>query len=122
MARERKHPPKKKRRGRFRLFYQLLSLVAVAAAMVTACVVFFRVNKVEVQGNAHYDAQTIIAASGIEMGDNLVTMWEPDINQQICQQLPYVSGGNMVLFSGGSCAAGNGPLAFGTGACCWRWF
>lgn len=90
MARERKHPPKKKRRGRFRLFYQLLSLVAVAAAMVTACVVFFRVNKVEVQGNAHYDAQTIIAASGIEMGDNLVTMWEPDINQQICQQLPYV--------------------------------
>lgn len=90
MARERKHPPRKRRRGRFRLFYQLLSLVAVAAAMVTACVIFFRVNQVEVQGNSHYDAQTIIDASGIQVGDNLVTMWEPDINDRICQKLPYV--------------------------------
>lgn len=90
MARERKHPPRQRRRGRFRLFYQLLSLVAVAAAIVTACVIFFRVNQVNVEGNVHYDAQTIIAASGIEMGDNLVSMWGPDINDRICEQLPYV--------------------------------
>ena len=90
MARERKHPPRKKRRGRFRIFYQLLSLVAVVAAMVTACVIFFRVNRVDVQGNIRYDAQTIVAASGIEMGDNLVGMWEEEINRRICQQLPYV--------------------------------
>lgn len=90
MARERKHPPRKRWRGRFRWIYQLISLVAVAAAMVTACVIFFRVNQVNVEGNAHYNTQTIIDASGIELGDNLVTMWGPSINDQICEQLPYV--------------------------------
>lgn len=90
MARERKHPPRKRRRGRFRWIYQLISLVAVAAAMVTSCVIFFRVNQVNVEGNAHYNTQTIIDASGIELGDNLVTMWGPSINDQICEQLPYV--------------------------------
>lgn len=90
MARERKHPPRKKRRGRFRWIYKLLSLVVVAAAILTACVIFFRVNTIEVQGNAHYTAQEIIDASGVETGDNLVTMRQADINQSICQQLPYV--------------------------------
>lgn len=90
MARERKHPPRKKRRGRFRWIYKLISLVAVVAALVTACVIFFRVNGIHVEGNSHYTAQDIIAASDIEIGDNLVTMWEPDINQRICGQLPYV--------------------------------
>lgn len=90
MARERKHPPRKKRRVRFRWIYKLISLVAVAAALVTACVIFFRVNGIQVQGNVHYTAEDIISASGIEPGDNLVTMWEPEINQRICTQLPYV--------------------------------
>lgn len=90
MARERKHPPRKRRRGRFGWIYKLISLVAVAAAMVTACVIFFRVNQVNVEGNAHYDTQTIVDASGIELGDNLVAMWGPSINDQICEQLPYV--------------------------------
>ena len=90
MARERKHPPRRKRRGRFRWIYKLISLVAVVAALVTACVIFFRVNGIHVEGNSHYTAQDIIAASGLETGDNLVTMWEPSINQRICAQLPYV--------------------------------
>lgn len=90
MARERKHPPRRKRRGRFRWIYKLISLVAVVAALVTACVIFFRANGIHVEGNSHYTAQDIIAASGLETGDNLVTMWEPSINQRICDQLPYV--------------------------------
>lgn len=90
MARERKHPPRKKRRGRFRWIYKLLSLVMVAAALVTACVIFFRVNGIHVEGNSHYTEQDIVAASGIETGDNLVTMWEPEINERVCTQLPYV--------------------------------
>lgn len=90
MARERRHPPRKKRRVRFRWIYKLISLVAVAAALATACVIFFRVNGIQVEGNVHYTAQDIISASGIQAGDNLVTMWEPEINQRICAQLPYV--------------------------------
>lgn len=90
MARERKHPPRRKRRGRFRFFYKLISLVAVVAAVVTACVIFFRVNQIGVEGNSHYSAQEIIAASEIEMGDNLVTLWTGQINRLVCDKLPYV--------------------------------
>lgn len=90
MARERKHPPRTKRRGRFRFIYKLISLVAVVAAMVTACVIFFRVNQISVEGNSHYTAQEIIAASEIETGDNLVTLWTGQINRLVCDKLPYV--------------------------------
>lgn len=90
MARERKHPRRTRRRGRFRFFYKLISLVAVAAAVVTACVIFFRVNEVKVEGNSHYTAQQIIDASEIEMGDNLVTLWTWKINQLVGDKLPYV--------------------------------
>lgn len=90
MARERKHPPRTKRRGRFRFFYKLISLVAVVAAMVTACVIFFRVNQISVEGNSHYTAQEIIDASEIETGDNLVTLWTGQINRLVCDKLPYV--------------------------------
>ena len=90
MARQRKHPPRRKRRGRFRLLYQLLSIVLVAAAVIAACVIFFRVNRVTVEGNVHYQAQDIIDVSGIQMGDNLVTLSGQEINQAICQALPYV--------------------------------
>lgn len=90
MARERKHPRRTRRRGRFRFFYKLISLVAVVAAIVTACVIFFRVNEVKVEGNSHYTAQEIIDASEIEMGDNLVTLWTWQINQLVSSKLPYV--------------------------------
>lgn len=90
MARERKHPRRTRRRGRFRFFYKLISLVAVVAAIVTACVIFFRVNEVSVEGNSHYTAQEIIAASEIETGDNLVTLWTWKIDQLVCSKLPYV--------------------------------
>ncbi len=90
MARERKHPRRTRRRGRFRFFYKLISLVAVVAAIVTACVIFFRVNEVKVEGNSHYTAQEIIDASEIEMGDNLVTLWTWQINQLVGSKLPYV--------------------------------
>lgn len=90
MARERKHPRRTRRRGRFRFFYKLISLVAVVAAIVTACVIFFRVNEVNVEGNSHYTAQEIIDASEIEMGDNLVTLWTWQINQLVGSKLPYV--------------------------------
>ena len=90
MARERKHPRRTKRRGRFRFLYKLISLVVVAAAMVTACVIFFRVNEVRVEGNSHYTPQEIIEASEIEMGDNLVTLWTWQINQLVGSKLPYV--------------------------------
>lgn len=90
MARQRRHPRSKRRRGRFRGLYKLLSILLIAAAVVLACVVFFRVNSVEVTGNVRYTAAEVIAASGIKMGDNLVVLPRSRVSAAICANLPYV--------------------------------
>lgn len=90
MARQRRHSRPKRRRGRFSFLYKVLSILLVAAAVVVACVVFFRVNSVEVVGNVRYTAQEIIEASGIQMGDNLVGLSRSRVSVAIRTQLPYV--------------------------------
>lgn len=90
MARQRRHSRPKRRRGRFSGLYKALSILIVAAAVVLACVVFFRVNSVEVVGNMRYTAEEIIKASGIKEGDNLVGLSRSRVSAAICTQLPYV--------------------------------
>ena len=90
MARTRRHARSRRRRGRFSGFYKVLSILLVAAAVVLACVVFFRINSVEVVGNVRYTAAEIIEASGIQMGDNLVGLSRSRVSASICTQLPYV--------------------------------
>ena len=90
MAQQRRHCSRRRRRGRFSGLYRLLSVVAVAAAVIVACLVFFRVNTVTVAGNSRYTAEEIIAASGIETGDNLIAMSKSRVASAIRTQLPYV--------------------------------
>ena len=89
-ARQRRHRSRSKRRGRFRGLYQLLSVLAVTAAIAVACVVFFRVNVIEVTGNARYTAQEVVEASGIAIGDNLAALPQGEIASRIRTRLPYV--------------------------------
>ena len=91
MARERRHKTRgRRRRGRFSGLYKLLSAVLVTAAVVVACVVFFRVNRVTVTGNSRYTAEEIVTASRIETGDNLVALPKGQIANRILVGLPYV--------------------------------
>lgn len=91
MARERRHRARpRRRRGRLSGLYKLISLFLAAGAVLLACVVFFRVNTVEVTGNARYTAQEIIEASGIRTGDNLIALPKETIANRILPALPYV--------------------------------
>lgn len=92
MARQRRHNRRKKRRGRFGLLYKTLSVLLAAGAVAAACVVFFRVNSVEVEGNVRYTAEEIVEASGIHTGDNLIALPRSRISVSIRTQLPYVEG------------------------------
>ena len=96
MARQRRHTRRpRRRRGRFSGLYKVLSVLLVAAAVVMACVVFFRVNSVEVTGNVRYTAEEIIEASGIQIGDNLIGLSRSRVSAAICTKLPYVE--NVVI-------------------------
>lgn len=90
LARQRRHSRPKRRRGRFSGLYKVLSVLLVAAAVVVACIVFFRVNTIDVAGNVRYTSQEIIEASGIQQGDNLILLPSMRISAQIQTKLPYV--------------------------------
>ena len=90
MAKQRRHSRPSRRRGRFGGLYKVLSVLLIAAAVMIACVVFFRVNSVEVEGNVRYTAQKVMEASGVQTGDNLIFLPRSRVSARILTQLPYV--------------------------------
>ena len=90
MARQRRHSRPSRRRGRFSGLYKVLSVLLAAAAVAAACIVFFRVNTIEVAGNVRYTAEEVVEASGIQQGDNLIILPSMRISALIQTKLPYV--------------------------------
>ena len=90
MAQQRRHKSRRRRRGRFSGVYRFFAIVAVLAAVIAACVVFFRINTVTVEGHSRYGAEEIIEASGIVSGDNLIAISKSKIASAIRMKLPYV--------------------------------
>lgn len=81
-------PPKIFNRNRF--FLRLATTVAVVIALIFGMSIFFKVDKVTVSGNEKYDAWTIRQASGIEDGENLLTLNTARASGKITTSLPYV--------------------------------
>ena len=81
---------RKRNRGRFGPLFKLLCVLAVVVALTGGATVFFRVETVEVTGNQRYTQEEIIAASGIQMGDNLYALNKVSIDRKIRTRLPYV--------------------------------
>lgn len=94
MAQRRRHS-RRRRRGRFGGLYRFLAVLAVIAAVVAACVIFFRINSVTVQGNSRYTAEEVVEASGVKTGDNLMALSKSQIASAIRLRLPYVESVSM---------------------------
>ena len=92
LARQRRHKRPTRRRGRFSGLYKVLSVLLAAGAVIAACIVFFRVNTIEVSGNVRYTVQEVIDASGVKTGDNLIALPGGRVSASIRAQLPYVEG------------------------------
>ena len=69
---------------------RLVTMLIVVAACLFSVAIFFKVQKIEVRGNDLYDENTVISASGIRMGDPLVTMNKSGIAGKMKAALPYV--------------------------------
>lgn len=81
---------RRRNRGRFGPLFKLLCVVGVIVALTVGATVFFRVETVTVTGNQRYTQEEIIAASGIEVGDNLYGLNKIRIDQNIRTTLPYI--------------------------------
>lgn len=90
MAARRSRKGRRRNRGRFGGLYKLLSILLMLAAIVLGCVVFFRVNTMLVEGNSRYTAEEVIAASGVQQGDNLFALNKSHMISRILTRLPYV--------------------------------
>lgn len=90
MARQRRHNRTRRARGRFRGLYQFICILLILGAVFAACIVFFRVQHIQVEGQHRYTQEEIIRVSGVEEGDYLVLLDKYRIQRQIRAQLPYV--------------------------------
>jgi len=68
---------------------RLLITLAIVAAVMLSIAIFFRVNEIVVRGNAVYDRESVIAATGIEKGDSLLTVNRATVAAGIELALPY---------------------------------
>lgn len=75
-------------KGRFAL--HLLTVVAVVLALLFGMSIFFKVEHVTVAGNHKYTEWDVREASGIQNGENLLTISQAKLSGSIRSQLPYV--------------------------------
>lgn len=89
MARRRRHN-RRSNRGRFAFLYRLLTFVVICGAIVAALALFFKVETIEVEGTERYTPEEVIAASGVNVGENLFLMDKYEVAARIHSQLNYV--------------------------------
>lgn len=82
---------KRRRRGGLGRLLRPLSFLLAAGAVVAALTMFFKVETIQVTGVSRYQAADIIAASGVEPGDNLVLLDRYRVSQRIYTALPYIT-------------------------------
>lgn len=80
----------KYRKGRSGLLFAILAGILIAASVVAACTVFFRVETVTVEGTSRYTQEEVVATADVEMGANMILTPGGQIAQRIYEALPYV--------------------------------
>lgn len=77
--------------NRNRFLLHLATVVAVVLALLFGMSIFFKVKTVTVAGTSKYTAWDVREASGIQEGENLLTISEAKISSNIKAKLPYVN-------------------------------
>lgn len=76
--------------NRKKLILRLLTVAAVAVALFVGCSIFLKVENIKVSGAEKYDEWLIREASGIEVGEGLLTFGKARAAGRITEELPYV--------------------------------
>lgn len=80
----------RRQRGRFSALVKLFCTALILTAAVMALTLFFKVQHITVVGAQRYEASEVVAASGIEVEDNLFLLNKYRVAQAIFETLPYV--------------------------------
>jgi cell division protein FtsQ len=91
----RKRKRRKRRKGRYGFLYKFFCLILVCVAIVGGCIVFFKVNQVEVVGAERYSEEKIQEVAGVSVGDNLFLINKFSVINRLSQAMPYLD--NIVI-------------------------
>lgn len=72
------------------IFYTLLIVGVVVAAVIFSIFTFFKVNKVNIQGSNIYTSEEIMETAGINIGDSLVFLDLKNAEKRLESELLYV--------------------------------
>lgn len=75
---------------RKKLILRLATVAAVVIALLVGFSIFFRVDTILVTGNEQYTRDGIIKASGIELGDSLLSFGKGKASAKIAEAMPYI--------------------------------
>ena len=81
---------RKRRKGRFGFLYKFICLILVCVAIVAGCIVFFKVERIEVEGAERYTVEQVTEASGVTIGENLFLINKFSVINRIFKALPYM--------------------------------
>lgn len=76
--------------GARKVLYRPLSFFLIIVAIIIIMSIFLKANVIEVEGNTLYTDEEIIAASGINKGDNLFFINRIACGSRLVTKLPYV--------------------------------
>lgn len=80
-----------RRSRRRQISRRIAFLILTLGVAFLAVTVFFRVEKLNVTGTAHYTAEEITATLGIEKGDNLFSFRVSSLESKLMKTYPYLS-------------------------------
>jgi len=81
---------RKRRTGKKTIHYTLLILFVLAAGAILSLTTFFKIEAVSVAGTDHYSEEEMIAASGIQSGENLFRVSGAKVEETLKEQYPYI--------------------------------
>ena len=76
--------------NKYHLLLGVISVAAVVLALTLGMSIFFKVENIHIAGAEKYSAWDIREASGIQEGDNLLTLGKAKVSGKIIARLPYV--------------------------------
>ncbi len=79
-----------RRRRRHVLIFRVICCILVCLAAVLATTVFFRVSQGTISGDTRYTADELVAASGVQNGDNMLFLNKKQIASALEEQCPYL--------------------------------
>lgn len=72
------------------LYYVMIGIVVIATVSILSVTVLFNIDSFQVTGDSSYSEEEIIAASGINNGDNLIRINIGEAEEQIVSRLVYI--------------------------------